>query len=133
MVCINRAAPDSDKQGLIRLLNTLFCENMPVEEKKRILSEDYGIAMEHEQEEGMKNMCNLSEGIYERGIECGIERGKLLTCISIIRSKIAKGKGAVTIAEFMEESVEFVQKIACLLAEKPTLTDMDIVDNLSIN
>ncbi len=133
MVCINRTAHDGDEQGLIRLLNTLFSENMPIEEKKKILSEDYGIAMEYEQEEGMKNMCNLSEGIYERGIECGIERGKLLNCISIIRSKIAKGKDVITIAEFMEESVEFVQKIACLLTEKPTLTDMDIVDSLSMN
>ena len=79
MICLNgasrnRKGKDKDK-GLTGMLNTAFAEDIPVEEKKRILSEDYGIAVNSEMEREMSHMCNLSEGIWERGVQQGIQQG----------------------------------------------------------
>lgn len=46
-----------------------------VEEKKRILTEEYGMIMTTELEGRIRTMCNLSENIKELGIEEGIEKG----------------------------------------------------------
>ncbi len=128
MICLNRYMQDMDDKNLTGMLNTVFAEDIPVREKKRILSEDYGIAVNRDMEKEMDNMCNLSEGIWERGIEKGIERGRLLMRIEQIRSKFAKGKGKEIIAEALEESMDFVQKVMDIITENPKLTDMEIVE-----
>lgn len=45
---------------------------MNVEEKKRILEKEYGIAMTRELESEVLGMCNLSKGVLERGKREGI-------------------------------------------------------------
>ncbi|MCM1182373.1 MAG: hypothetical protein NC337_03250 [Roseburia sp.] len=63
---------------LISMLERLLSQ-MDVDEKKRILSEEYGMIMTTELEGRMRVMCNLSENIAavaaERGIKQGIEQG----------------------------------------------------------
>lgn len=46
-----------------------------IEEKKRILAENFGMVMTAELEGRMKTMCNLSEIIVEMGIGKGMEQG----------------------------------------------------------
>lgn len=57
------------------LLGTVFSEELMPEEKLKILNDSYGIKATREVKEGIKNMCNLSDAIEERGIEKGIEKG----------------------------------------------------------
>ena len=59
---------------LISMLEKLLSQ-ISVEEKKRILTEEYGMTMTTELEGRIRTMCNLSENIKELGIEEGIEKG----------------------------------------------------------
>ena len=66
--------------GVIKLLGTLFSKTMPVEDRKKILEQDFGIPMQEEIEERMSEMCNLSQDIkYEalrEGEAIGIKKGE---------------------------------------------------------
>ena len=59
---------------LISMLEKLL-SGVSVEEKKHILTEEFGMIMTTELEGRMQTMCNWSEAILEKGIEKGIERG----------------------------------------------------------
>ena len=106
------------KNVLIAMLESLLSQ-IDVKEKKRILTEKYGMQMTAEMEGRMQIMCNLSENIIEQGIEQGIERGieqgiergieQKLT--EQIRSKQKKGKSVEQIAEELEETVEHIEEL----------------------
>ena len=73
MVCLNEKM-QAEKKGLHCLLNTLLSPNMSVEEKKRILEEEFQMKLENDLEKVVNEMCNLSEAIEERGINKGISK-----------------------------------------------------------
>lgn len=50
------------------------CEISEIAE--RYLEEEFQIATTGELEQEVRDMCNLSEGVLEQGIEIGLERGK---------------------------------------------------------
>ncbi len=56
------------------MLEKLLC-HMDAEEKKRILTKEYGMIMTTELEGRIQTMCNLSECIEARGMEKGMEKG----------------------------------------------------------
>lgn len=62
------------KNTLISMLEKLLSQ-IDANEKKRILSQKYGLIMTNEFEGRLKTMCNLSENIENMGIEKGIEKG----------------------------------------------------------
>ena len=62
------------KNRLIAMLEDLLRDEEP-HIKKRKLKEKYDMQMTVELEGRLANMCNLSDLIEERGIQCGIERG----------------------------------------------------------
>ena len=43
--------------------------------EERLLAENYGLVMEQELGKELRQMCNLSEAIEERGIKKGLKRG----------------------------------------------------------
>ena len=45
-------------------------------EKKKMLSEEFYIDMTEEIDQEVSSMCNLSEGIFEKGIQAGIAKGR---------------------------------------------------------
>ncbi len=74
MICLNGTKNGREKgEGIIGLLNTLLATDMKVEEKGKILSENYGIVVDDSLGEEMEHMCNLGEGIREDALEEGIE------------------------------------------------------------
>lgn len=66
-VRIGKNIKDS-QNTLISMLEKLLSE-ISVEEKKRILTEEFGMIMTTELEGRMQTMCNWSEAILERGME----------------------------------------------------------------
>ena len=106
------------KHVLISMLESLLAR-MDIKEKKRVLTEKYGMQMTAEMEGRMQIMCNLSENIIEQGIEQGIERGiergieqgmdQKLT--ELIQIKLKKGKSVEQIAEDLEETVEHIEEL----------------------
>lgn len=75
-ICMNVPEKVKENQrGLHRLLNVLLSPTLAFEEKKKILTGEFGIEMEREMGKEMERMCNLSEAIEERGIEKGMAEG----------------------------------------------------------
>ena len=66
---------EKSKNKLIVMLEELL-KKEPVSEKKKKLSDEYGIIMSEETERRLNTMCNLSEVVLEKGIEQGIEQGE---------------------------------------------------------
>lgn len=73
ILMINLGEDDSCKQT--GFLNELFVRNNSSEEKFKNLKEKYGIEAYEETKGEVIEMCNLGEGLVERGIEQGIEQG----------------------------------------------------------
>ena len=65
---------DEHLHSLLELLNILFIAKLPVEDMKEQLQK-YDIIMTKEIESEVQNMCNLSDGIEERGIMKGLQQG----------------------------------------------------------
>ena len=57
------------ENSLLEMLNLLLLDGMKASGKCRRLERDFGIAMYEEIPKELLDMCNLSEGVYERGIE----------------------------------------------------------------
>ena len=58
-----------------RLLKVVLSAELSLEEKKDILESEYELEMESKTEGELGKMCNLAEGIEERGIQKGIQKG----------------------------------------------------------
>ncbi len=98
MIGLGKQLPDNDNEHeLHRLLWALFSQVLTSGEKIDILKTEYDIPMEDK--EGVGQMCNLGEGIWERGIAQGKAEG--------IAEGIAQGK-AEGIAEGKAEGIASV-------------------------
>lgn len=110
------------QNALISMLEKLF-SRMGAEEKKRVLTEKYGMVMTTELERRTQIMCNLSQNIIEegieRGIEQGIEQGMERHLIKLIQIKIGKGKPVSQIAEELEETVEQIEAMIEKMQHSP--------------
>ena len=103
--------PEQDEQyELHRLLSALFSVDISSEERIDILQDEYNIAYEDAFRKELIDMCNLSQGIWERGIEQGIERGEKEAHRKDAIRLYKKGKDVPFIAEMLNESVEQVEE-----------------------
>ena len=91
-------------------------------EKLNILKNEYHIPMEKSIEEDVKVMCNLSEGIEERGIMKGRAEGKAEGRTEHLKQqvqkKLVKGKSVEVIADELEESVSAIENVLEELRKK---------------
>lgn len=74
-VIINLGDPHSTENPILRLMGVLLSDTIKVHEKKKIMEDEFHIAMTMELESELSELCNLSEGVYKRGLSNGIERG----------------------------------------------------------
>lgn len=63
------------QNGIIHMLSVLFAGNMDFEAKIITLENEYNIKMTEEIEEEVERMCNLSEGVWEKGVAEGMAKG----------------------------------------------------------
>ena len=73
IICLGHSGDDK-YTGILKLLNVLLSSEKDPEEKKKILQDDFDIKMTKELESEVSEMCNLSQGIEEKGIEIGTLR-----------------------------------------------------------
>jgi hypothetical protein len=64
-------ASQKNNREILDLLNVLFSATTPPEEKKKILKNDFHIAMTEEFESEVQRMCDLSKGVYNEGVRQG--------------------------------------------------------------
>lgn len=99
---------------LISMLEKLLSE-MSVEEKKRILTEEYGMIMTVELEGRMQTMCNWSEAIkeinYKEGMKEGIEKERFNAIERMIQAGATKGQ--IISFGYTEKEFAEVESILC--------------------
>lgn len=92
---------------LHRLIGTLLSEKLSIEEKLKIIETEYHIPFEEEMKEDAQIMCNLSEGIQERGIKMGKEMGEA----NIIRRCYARGFSQEELADITGKKLKEIREI----------------------
>ena len=85
MICLGDDS-DNEPDSLLRLLDILLSSDRNINEKKQLLENDFQISMTEHLERGVSEMCNLSKGIEEKGIQKGIEQGTLSSIKSLMES-----------------------------------------------
>ncbi len=108
LIGIKNELPEHDeKYELHRLLGALLSDTLEVNEKLNILEKEYDILLNDNLKEGIEIMCNLSQGIEEKGIEKGIEKGVTQMIISMYED----GCSFEQIARIAKMSIDDVRKI----------------------
>lgn len=107
MICLGKG-DEAKENSLLKLLDVLLSSDTTAEKKKEVLEREFRIPMTKKMEGEVEYMCNLSDGVEQRGIEKGIQKGILLTLCDLVRDNIitieeAAKRANVTIEEFKLE------------------------------
>ena len=87
---------DENYKGVLKLLNTLLSTDTSVQEKKQILQDDFHIQMTRQLEREVTEMCNLSKGVEQKGIEKGRKESMLEIAERLLK------QGALSIEQIAE-------------------------------
>lgn len=68
MVCLGES-DSSNYSGLLKMLDVLLSNEKKPEEKKWILHNEFNIAMSKNMESEVSDMCNLSQAIWQQGVD----------------------------------------------------------------
>ncbi len=112
MICLGKKEEEAENE-LLRLLDVLLSSDKKAKEKKAILEKDFQIPMTERMEAEVEHMCNLSDGVEQKGIEKGIEREH----IRAIQKKLEKSKSIEQIADELEIEVSDVKKYIQIIHE----------------
>jgi hypothetical protein len=116
LIGITKEVPKQDeKYELHRLLAALFSDELSVNEKLNIMETEYHIPLEDNTRKDVSVMCNLSEGVFERGEAKGEAkgeaRGKAIGEAKIILNMNKKGYTIEQIADVTDKDVEEIKAI----------------------
>ena len=89
-------------------MDVLLSSSKAAAEKKKILEEEFGVAMSEELEKEVLIMCNLSQRVKAEGREEGISIGEIGMLVQLVRDGDLKPERA---AEKAKMTVEEFKKI----------------------
>ena len=73
---MNLGDPEEDVDNqILRLMNVLLSSKTSVQDKQKVMHDEFRISMTSELESEVSDMCNLSQGIFKDGVEKGMEKG----------------------------------------------------------
>ncbi len=111
----NKLPEHEDKYEVHRLLSALLSTDISAAEKLEIIETEYNIPIDDRMREEVSIMCNLSQGILERGEARGEargeSRGEAKAEAKFIKSMYTSGYSLEQIAEVIEKSIEEVRGI----------------------
>ena len=99
--------------GFVKFMDVLLSSSRAATEKKKILEEEFGVAMNEELEREVLVMCNLSQGVKAEGREEGINIGEMRMLVKQVR------KGRVTIEEAAEDAGMTVEEFKKVMENTP--------------
>ena len=95
--------------GIVKFMDVLLSSSRAATEKKKILEEEFGVAMNEELEREVLVMCNLSQGVKAEGINIG----EMRMLVKLVR------KGRVTIEEAAKDAGMTVEEFEKVLKNTP--------------
>ena len=110
MVCLGENDEDTESD-LLRLLDVLLSSEKNAKEKKEILENEFQIPMTEKMEEEVEHMCNLSDGVEQKGIQKGIEIGIEQANRLIIINMLKEREPIEKICRYAQCDATFVLKI----------------------
>ena len=116
MIGLAKELPEHDEiYELHRLLGALLSQELTVDEKLSIIGNEYDIPIEENMRKDVSAMCNLGEGIEEKGIAIGREKGRIEGRIEgeagLILKMYKNGLSAEQIASATDKPLEEVKEI----------------------
>ncbi len=114
MICLGREETANTGTKLHGMLSTLLSRKLTPKEKEKCLAAEYDFETSTELEGELRQMCNYSDLIEERGIEKGIkqgiEKGKLTILIALVQD------GLISIEEAAKRAGMTVEDLQALMA-----------------
>ena len=119
-ICLGK--PDTENYtGILKFLDVLLSSSRAATEKKKILEEEFGVAMSEELEREVLIMCNLSQGVKaegrEEGIGIGREEGIGIGEMRMLVKQVRKGR--VTVEEAAEDANMTVEEFKKVMESTP--------------
>ena len=112
MIGLAKELPEHDETyELHRLLGALLSQELTVDEKLSIIGNEYDIPIEENMRKDVSAMCNLGEGIEEKGIAIGRETGRIEGEAGLILKMHKNGLSAEQIASATDKEIEEVKAI----------------------
>lgn len=110
-VVVFRLGVKGEKSGdnAIRLLSKMFSIDRTYEEKIAALSDEFKISVTKEMSKEVLSVCNLSTGVYNKGMEAGVSVGEMKKAKEMALSLASMGISVEKIAEAAKVSLETVQ------------------------
>lgn len=110
MIGLAKKLPEhDDTYELHRLLGALLSQELTADEKFNIIGNEYDIPIEENLREDVSVMCNLSEGIEEKGREEGRAEGLLTGEAGLIQKMYKNGMTIEQIASATEKTKQEVE------------------------
>ena len=118
MVCLGK--PDgANYKGILKFMEVLLSSTKSSSEKKKILEEEFGVAMSEELEREVLEVCNLSQGVKNEGrIEGrreGIGIGRLRMLVQLVR------EGDITVERAAEKANMTLEQFKKVMDSTPQL------------
>ena len=85
MICLGGSEKEEENE-LLRLLDVLVSSDKKADEKKAILENEFQIPMTENLEEEVETMCNLSDGVEQKGIQKGIEKKTYTVVLNMLKA-----------------------------------------------
>ena len=100
---------------MVRLLSKLFSQTISKEAKIEMLPNEFNIAVTETISQEVDTMCNLSAGIYDNGMQKGIQKGRLETLRDNVKNVMESFKvtldDAMTVLKVSEEDQAILRKM----------------------
>ena len=97
VIFVNLDKDSAGASNLLEMLSLLFLGEMKALEKCKALEAKFGIAMYQEISEEVSNMCDLSAGVWEKGVAQGYSKGMAQgtnNLLSLFSNLYAQGRSA---------------------------------------
>ena len=110
MICLGNS-DDEVENDLLRMLDVLLSMEKNADEKRVILENEFQIPMTEKMEMEVESMCNLSDGVEQKGIQKGIAIGIEQTTMDVVRNMLKEKLPIETICRIAGCDESFVQKV----------------------
>ena len=122
MICLGKPGTENHR-GILKFMEVLLSSTRSGSEKKKILEEEFGVAMSEELEREVLEVCNLSQGVRAEGREEGRQEGRIegigigeiRMLVQLVREgdlplERAAAKAKMTVEQFKETMLEILHE-----------------------